>query len=654
MAEYGAYQSQYGQALSQQNYAEAESNKYVVDLFNAAQQRGFGVTAKTDFTEVEDFLKGQADYDSILSSAGGLAEATRRGYTGTDVAGAYNYLDSFNSAANSARGTGYNVTPETTYDDLTTQFTGDQASAEAFNAATPTPEGEFKFADEPIARAPQQKRSGSQSSLAQGQEDAGAPQQTTADQLMQQAQGMLSGQMPQSGYTGPSIVDYLNSVGQNSSFASRAQLAQAQGIQNYTGTAAQNTQLLNTLRSSVPQQQQSSTTSNSTAQTGQPTLPQTATGKTPAQNIIDTWGEAAKQLGLNDIKSRYEDIVDDEKELQDELNDKIADINDNPWLTEGVRVKQIQSLEGRYETKLLTLSNQAKLYDSLYQEANEQARFLVGEINDSTEKAMEIAQKKEEAMAKLAEINPAEFKEVQGGLYNIRTGEWLVGPKADGAGGLSSAQINSTVNSIAGAFDNEQIVKEYNTIRAYVNTFDNLGTSPSDDQARIYAFAKVMDPNSVVRESEYKTVQDYAQALIKTAGINVARVFTDMGTLTPEARSAMSTTLSTRFGVQQNLYNQVSSEYQRQIDDAYAGQARQITNYSGGTPAGTQNTTQTLSAEDAFAEYQKEIQKRAPSPTSTVPKPQTSTTANSTQPYGSGLFGNNYKPLSFSLSSFIK
>lgn len=51
-----------------------------------------------------------------------------------------------------------------------------------------------------------------------------------------------------SGYQGNSIVDYLNSIGQNSSFANRSNLAAQLGINNYTGTASQNIQLLNILR----------------------------------------------------------------------------------------------------------------------------------------------------------------------------------------------------------------------------------------------------------------------------------------------------------------------------------------------------------------------------------------------------------------------
>lgn len=45
-----------------------------------------------------------------------------------------------------------------------------------------------------------------------------------------------------------SIVDYLNSKGQNSSYASRKKLAEQNGIANYSGTASQNTQLLGLLQ----------------------------------------------------------------------------------------------------------------------------------------------------------------------------------------------------------------------------------------------------------------------------------------------------------------------------------------------------------------------------------------------------------------------
>lgn len=53
---------------------------------------------------------------------------------------------------------------------------------------------------------------------------------------------------PAKGYTGASLVDYLRSIGQSSSFSARAKLARDYGISGYRGTAQQNTQLLNKLR----------------------------------------------------------------------------------------------------------------------------------------------------------------------------------------------------------------------------------------------------------------------------------------------------------------------------------------------------------------------------------------------------------------------
>lgn len=63
-------------------------------------------------------------------------------------------------------------------------------------------------------------------------------------------------------YNGNSIVDYLKSIGQDSSFSNRKKLAQANGISNYTGTAAQNTKLLNILRSSGSSSNSNSNTSS--------------------------------------------------------------------------------------------------------------------------------------------------------------------------------------------------------------------------------------------------------------------------------------------------------------------------------------------------------------------------------------------------------
>ena len=62
-----------------------------------------------------------------------------------------------------------------------------------------------------------------------------------------------------------SIVDYLKSTGQDSSYSARKELAQSMGISNYSGTAAQNTQMLNSLKSGSQNNNTSGSKSNSSS-----------------------------------------------------------------------------------------------------------------------------------------------------------------------------------------------------------------------------------------------------------------------------------------------------------------------------------------------------------------------------------------------------
>jgi LysM repeat protein len=165
----------------------------------------------------------------------------------------------------------------------------------------------------------------------------------------------------------------------------------------------------------------------SPANTGIPTPPETQTGKTETTNIMDTFAKVSTALGLGDLKSQYNKTLDESKAMQDKKNDEAADINNNPWYSEGKRQMELKKLDKKYELKLNTLSNYAKLYDSMYQEGLANARYLTTGIQQEQQFAMELAMKKQEALDAL-KASSADFKEVQGGLYNIITGEWVVEP----------------------------------------------------------------------------------------------------------------------------------------------------------------------------------------------------------------------------------
>ena len=203
-------------------------------------------------------------------------------------------------------------------------------------------------------------------------------------------------------YEGASIVDYLKSIGQPNDYASRSTLAASKGITDYSGSAEQNTNLLNMLRGgggTGPTPQEAQTQQAQIEQTGQPyqqAQTQNASASTSggnpetAQDLVDMgyygytgWGDDEAIADFNatqgagkggpssggsgdgtspDFFSQpdidFSDLFDTlhaesgitELEAQlsaqtQSFNDAQSKINDNPFLSEASRVGRIQKLQ---------------------------------------------------------------------------------------------------------------------------------------------------------------------------------------------------------------------------------------------------------------------------------------------------------------------
>lgn len=172
----------------------------------------------------------------------------------------------------------------------------------------------------------------------------------------------------------------------------------------------------------------------------------------------------------------------------------------------------------------------------------------------------------------------------------LAAGKYAADPDLKDAGALTPAQINSSVNQIAGAFDNEPIVKAFNTVAEGYQTLQDIGvdtTSPADDIAFIYGFAKIMDPNSVVREGEYNTIQKYAQTWADNFGFSAKRIFSNTNFLTPDAKQKMLNALKPKVDSITTQYTSLRNDYQKQIDEVASGGTRRITDYAAGVPSVT-------------------------------------------------------------------
>lgn len=164
-----------------------------------------------------------------------------------------------------------------------------------------------------------------------------------------------------------------------------------------------------------------------------------------------------------------------------------------------------------------------------------------------------------------------------------------------GQGGHPPA-VQRRVDAVARGFDAQPVVKKAQTMAEAVSFAEGLDPNtknPADDQALIYAFAKAMDPESVVREGEYATVQKYAQSWADTFGFNAQRVFSNTAFLTPQARQNMKQTIRAKFSATQGQYENVRREYGRRIEriTGKPGGIEELTDFGAAFPQGQPTET---------------------------------------------------------------
>jgi len=193
-----------------------------------------------------------------------------------------------------------------------------------------------------------------------------------------------------------------------------------------------------------------------------------------------------------------------------------------------------------------------------------------------------------------------------GMLFNTETGETFKNPKTfapssgSGSSGLLSGLDTSTKSLVtreATNFGNSPVVKKYNdiiTAANFINSTDATSTNPATHQAVIYNFAKMLDPDSVVREGEYATVKKYSQSLLNKYKGEIKQAVNGTGFLSQGAISAIQAETKNRVSAYQPQYQNLKSEYTNRIN-TYSGRVigdQMLLNYEAGyTDDGTSGMT---------------------------------------------------------------
>lgn len=130
-------------------------------------------------------------------------------------------------------------------------------------------------------------------------------------------------------------------------------------------------------------------------------------------------------------------------------------------------------------------------------------------------------------------------------------------------------KTNSRVDKIASEYRSSDIVKAFNVVSPgaeFIQGVDPSSTNPADHIAMVYAFAKMNDPNSVVRESEYDTVQKYIQSLPEAIKKEVEQALTGTGFLSAASIAHMQTTSSVKYNTFRKQYDNYTKEMAGQIN----------------------------------------------------------------------------------------
>jgi len=179
--------------------------------------------------------------------------------------------------------------------------------------------------------------------------------------------------------------------------------------------------------------------------------------------------------------------------------------------------------------------------------------------------------------------------------------------------------VSDAVYKQVSDFGGEKAVSDYQTAMESISTLlklDPANSTSQDNIQAIYAFAKIMDPSSAVKEGEYKSIEDYGQAVFEKAGLSAQRIFNNSNFLTEEAITNMQNTVLNKAASLQssydNLYNQYGGSINRYVSSYMPGfsqGSQYLIDYA--TPYRQMPVTLTYNGVEytgTFADYLKAIQ----------------------------------------------
>lgn len=155
---------------------------------------------------------------------------------------------------------------------------------------------------------------------------------------------------------------------------------------------------------------------------------------------------------------------------------------------------------------------------------------------------------------------------------------------ASGSSGLPASTITQ-IDKLSSSFDNAPITKQYNEAVNKKLTFDSIlqdGVSGPEDVALVYEFMKALDPQSVVRETEYETARKSGNLFQGVYAKFNGYLKDTGGFLPPNVRQEFASIVDKKLGAITKQYENLRNETARKINikTGETDGADYLTNYS--------------------------------------------------------------------------
>lgn len=162
--------------------------------------------------------------------------------------------------------------------------------------------------------------------------------------------------------------------------------------------------------------------------------------------------------------------------------------------------------------------------------------------------------------AKILQQNKLTASDVYNYKASLKANKW-----SQGLDDVEYKRVNNVIDDLA----SDQVTKTFKKSQEAYNFASKVQSwnTATDNQALIYAFAKAMDPDSVVREGEYSTVQKYSQTWGDQFGMNINRILNGQEFISDTAKKNMVNTIKSKYNASKDAYENLRKTKIKMIND---------------------------------------------------------------------------------------